>query len=184
MSRAALPGQHLSDEAVAAYTDGVLGAGPRERAQRHLQGCRECAYAVSVQREAVLALRTAPPPLLPKDLRDRLRALPITTPLPVSSLTLDPTGAAVFPAYGTPAPAPPQAQQQPDAVPPRRRVPFGILTAAVVALGAGLAAVAGPHAAAQTVAPARVLPPGYTSADINSGTTMVMHTALPLPPAR
>jgi Putative zinc-finger len=196
MSRPALPGQHLSDEAIAAYADSMLSAVPRERAQRHVQGCPECAHAVSVQREAVLALRTAPLPLLPSGLLERLRALPITTPLPVPSVTLDPTGAAVFPAHGTPtptapgapvapaAPLPPQSQQQAATQPSRRRVPFGIFTAAVVALGAGLAAAAGSHAAAQPVAPARVLPPGYTSADVNSGTTMVVHTALPLPPAR
>ena len=71
------PVQHLSDEAVAAYADGVLGRTARMRAERHLADCPECAYAVSIQREAVFALRDAPPPALPSGLLDRLRAVPV-----------------------------------------------------------------------------------------------------------
>ena len=73
------PVQHLSDEAVAAYADGVLGRTARMRAERHLADCPECAYAVSIQREAVFALRDAPLPALPSGLLDRLRAVPTTT---------------------------------------------------------------------------------------------------------
>jgi hypothetical protein len=72
--------QHLSDEAVAAFADGVLRGHARDRASRHLAGCAECAQAVRTQREAVLALRAAPAPELPTGLLDRLRALPSTTP--------------------------------------------------------------------------------------------------------
>ncbi len=96
-----LPSQHLSDEAIAAYADGMLSRVARERAQRHLQCCPDCAHAVAVQREAAFALRAAPAPALPIGLLDRLRAVPVTTPLPTSALALDPSGAAVFPAYGT-----------------------------------------------------------------------------------
>ena len=72
---------HLSDEAVAAYADGVLRGHARERAARHTESCVECAHAVRVQREAVFALRAAPAPALPTDLAARLRTLPQTTPL-------------------------------------------------------------------------------------------------------
>ena len=95
------PVQHLSDEAVAAYADGVLGRTARMRAERHLAECPECAYAVSVQREAVFALRDAPPPALPSGLLDRLRAVPVTTILTSPPLALSPDGSAAFPAHGT-----------------------------------------------------------------------------------
>ncbi|MDT4947566.1 MAG: hypothetical protein QOJ37_161, partial [Pseudonocardiales bacterium] len=41
--------QHLSDEAVAAFADGVLSGHARERATRHAAACPECAHAVKVQ---------------------------------------------------------------------------------------------------------------------------------------
>ena len=95
------PVQHLSDEAVAAYADGVLGRTARLRAERHLAECPECAYAVSVQREAVFALRDAPLPALPSGLLDRLRAVPATTVITSTPLALSPDGSAAFPAHGT-----------------------------------------------------------------------------------
>jgi anti-sigma factor RsiW len=96
-----LPHQHLSDEAIAAYVDGVLGSGARTRAARHVGECADCAAEVAVQREAVWALRAAPAPALPLGLLDRLRELPTTTPLSPSVEMLAPDGSAVFPAYGT-----------------------------------------------------------------------------------
>jgi putative zinc finger protein len=95
------PVQHLSDEAVAAYADGVLGRTARMRAERHLAECPECTYAVSIQREAVFALRGAPLPALPSGLLDRLRAVPTTTILTSPPLALSPDGSAAFPAHGT-----------------------------------------------------------------------------------
>jgi anti-sigma factor RsiW len=74
--------QHLSDEAVAAFADGVLRGSARERAARHVAECAECRTAVRMQREAAIALRTAPAPALPSGLIDKLRTLPMTTPLP------------------------------------------------------------------------------------------------------
>ena len=38
--------QHLSDEAVAAFADGVLGGSARERARQHVEECAECRTAV------------------------------------------------------------------------------------------------------------------------------------------
>jgi anti-sigma factor RsiW len=92
--------QHLSDEAVAAFADGVLAAGPRGRAERHLAECPECAYSVAEQRAAVWALRAAPAPALPSGLLDRLRELPTTTELPPDPLVLGPDGSAAFAAFG------------------------------------------------------------------------------------
>ena len=82
---AQLPSAHLSDEAVAAFADGALAAGPRTRAQQHLGDCAECRDAVRDQRRATAALRSAPSPCLPAGLTDRLRNLPGSTALPVNA---------------------------------------------------------------------------------------------------
>lgn len=150
MNLPTLPVQHLSDEAVAAFADGALSATARSRAARHIAECSECANAVAVQREAVLALRAATVPSLPGGLLDRLRAVPTTTPLTQRPLALDPDGCAVFPAFGTDAASPAEAKPP---IPPtpapmsavRRHRPYGLLTAAaaVVALGAAGVALAG-----------------------------------------
>lgn len=160
-----LPVQHLSDEAVAAFADGVLGSGARARAARHVAECAECAHAVAVQREAMWVLRAAPAPALPGDLLDRLRAVPSTTPLSGGPLggrpvLLDADGSAVFPAFGTPAAADPGDELAPmngaaprdgrahvdprDQMSGRRARPYGLLTAAaaVIAVGAVGGAIA------------------------------------------
>jgi anti-sigma factor RsiW len=93
--------QHLSDEAVAAFADGVLRGHARDRATRHAAGCPECAQAVAVQREAVLALRAAPAPSLPTGLLDRLRSVPVTTPINGIPTAIGPDGSAMFAAFGT-----------------------------------------------------------------------------------
>ncbi|HJQ44510.1 MAG TPA: hypothetical protein VJ831_15580 [Jatrophihabitantaceae bacterium] len=93
--------QHLSDEALAAFADGVLRNAARSRAIRHVNGCPECAHAVAVQREAVWALRAAPAPALPTGLFDRLTALPDTTPLDVAPATIAPDGSAMFATFGS-----------------------------------------------------------------------------------
>jgi len=89
--------QHLSDEAVAAFADGFLSGHARERAARHLNECAECRLAVTEQREAAAVLRTAPAPALPTNLMDRLRTLPMTTPLPAPPpQAIGPDGSAVL----------------------------------------------------------------------------------------
>jgi hypothetical protein len=93
--------QHLSDEAVAAFADGMLAVPAHNRALRHVDQCVECALAIDEQRAAVSALRAAPAPALPAGLLERLRAVPVTTPLTPSTMALAPDGSAVFPAYGT-----------------------------------------------------------------------------------
>ena len=84
--------QHLSDEAVAAFADGVLNGHARERAARHVNACAECRHAVRVQREAAYALRAAGAPQPPSDLLDRLRTVPLTTPLGAIPTAVDPDG--------------------------------------------------------------------------------------------
>lgn len=122
--------QHLSDEAVAAFADGVLRGHARDRASRHLAGCSECARAVRVQREAVLALRAAPAPQLPSGLLDRLRSVPITTPIRVAPAALSADGAPLFGGFapmaaaafvGSSAPAPAASPTPASANP----APFG-----------------------------------------------------------
>jgi anti-sigma factor RsiW len=73
---------HLSDEAVAAFADGVLRGHARDRAARHVDSCPDCRSAVRSQREAVLALRAAPAPALPAGLFERLKELPAVTAVP------------------------------------------------------------------------------------------------------
>jgi hypothetical protein len=73
---------HLSEDAVAAFADGVLSAAAAARAQRHCAECFECAEAVRAQREAALMLRTAGSPTAPAELMSRLAGLPMSAPLP------------------------------------------------------------------------------------------------------
>jgi len=122
--------QHLSDEAVAAYADGVLRGHARDRALRHTASCAECNYAVAVQREAVWALRAAPAPSLPTALLDRLRDVPLTTPIQSVQTALSDDGSAMFAAFGTAA-----AAFVPPAAPARSRHlrPFVITATAVAA---------------------------------------------------
>jgi hypothetical protein len=73
---------HLSEDAVAAFADGVLSAAATIRAERHCAECAECAAAVRGQREAAMMLRAAATPSMPSGLLDRLAGVPMSTPLP------------------------------------------------------------------------------------------------------
>ncbi|MDQ1458558.1 MAG: hypothetical protein QOI08_42 [Actinomycetota bacterium] len=130
--------QHLSDEAVAAFADGVLAGGARDRAARHTRTCPECAHAVAVQREAVWALRAAPAPALPIGLLDRLRSVPATTPLTAAPDTVDSDGSGMFASFGTMTAAAlvPSAPTTLVEARSRRVRPF-VLTAAAVVAAAG-----------------------------------------------
>jgi len=88
--------QHLSDEAVAAFADGVLRGHARDRAARHLAACSECRQAVAGQREAAMALRAAPAPALPSSLLDRLRTVPLNTPITTLPTAIAPDGSTVL----------------------------------------------------------------------------------------
>lgn len=97
--------QHLSDEAIAAFADDVLTGSARQRARRHTADCPECNHAVAVQREAVWALRAAPAPPLPTGLLDRLREVPVTTPVRQIPTHVDQNGTAMFASFAAPAAA-------------------------------------------------------------------------------
>jgi Putative zinc-finger len=128
--------QHLSDEAVAAFADGVLTGSARERATRHIESCGECRHAVSVQREAAFALRAATAPALPNALLDRLRTVPQTTPLTTLPTALAPDGTTMLSTNFAPMAA--LVPEQSERAPHRMR-PF-VTTAAIVALAGSLAA--------------------------------------------
>jgi len=106
---------HLSEDAVAAFADGVLSANATARARKHCAECVECAAAVRGQREAVMMLRAAPPPSLPSGLLARLTGLPLALPAqrPRGGLPtgLGPDGSPVF--ITTPAGEPEQASSAP-----------------------------------------------------------------------
>ncbi len=94
--------QHLSDEAVAAFADDVLVGHARQRARHHTAVCPECNHAVAVQREAVWALRAAPAPSLPMGLLDRLREVPVTTPIRSVPTHVDEHGMTMFASFAAP----------------------------------------------------------------------------------
>ena len=144
-----LPEQHLSDEAVAAFADGALTGHARERARRHTADCAECNHAVAVQREAVWALRAAPAPALPSGLLDRLRDVPVSTPIRTVPTTVSSDGSAMFSTFGAAALVPPtrapRSGQKNDSSGTTSSTnhlrPFALAVAAVAVVGA-LGAVA------------------------------------------
>lgn len=73
---------HLTLEAVVAYVDDELAAGPNDRATRHLERCTDCAAEVAEQRRARSALRGADVPTLSPSLMSALRSIPQDTELP------------------------------------------------------------------------------------------------------
>jgi hypothetical protein len=170
---------HLSDEAVAAFADGVLGDTARQRAQSHMAGCAECSEAVYGQRAARAALRSALTPRLPAGLFERLRELPITAELPpvlfpsVVSADGQAFYAATPPVALTAAVTPPlpfpvlvPADREPalvaSATGHRRtsaRVGLGATAAALLAVG--VLATTAANAGGVTPAPATVQPVGY-----------------------
>jgi hypothetical protein len=146
---------HLSEDAVAAFADGVLSAAAEARARRHCSECRECAAAVRGQREAAMMLRAAAAPCLPSGLLDRLAGLPMSAqlPPPASGLptVLDADGVAMFVSYrpadhdqadsvaSTDDANPERAQPRITGVHGFRRgvVPMGLIASAAAVVAAG-----------------------------------------------
>jgi anti-sigma factor RsiW len=147
--------QHLSDEAVAAFADGVLTGHARERARRHTAECPECAYSIAVQREAVWALRAAPAPSLPSGLFDRLLEVPITTPIRVQPTSIAPDGSTMFATLGSMVPIGVAAAAPVQPARSHRLRPI-VGTAAAVAVAGVLAVSSAAHAnSPQTTQPNR-----------------------------
>jgi hypothetical protein len=138
---------HLSEDAVAAFADGVLSDAAAVRARKHCSECSECAQAVRVQRETAMLLRTASAPAAPAGLLDRLAGLPMSTSLPPPRSGL-PTmlgadGVPVFVAHN-PRRSTGQTELHAHAAAtgqqhPHRRVllPVGILASAAAVVAAG-----------------------------------------------
>lgn len=132
-------GQHLAVEAVVAFVDGELAAGPRDRAAEHLAGCPTCAGEVAAQRQARSVVRSAGFPRVPAGLLAALRDIPLTADLPPGPDGLALTEDGTFVAVVEPARAP--------IAPLGRTAPLG----GTAALGLGEAAAlgeAGPLSAA------------------------------------
>jgi len=142
---------HLSEDAVAAFADGVLSAAAADRARRHCAECTECAEAVRAQRETALLLRTASNPCMPADLLSRLATVPMSAPLPPPCGGLptvrgvdgrpmfvahDPRNAARLASADPNRPGP---RNQPGPSHGHRRVllPVGILASAAAVVAAG-----------------------------------------------
>lgn len=150
---------HLSEDAVAAFADGVLSTSAAARARRHCAECAECTAAVRAQREAALLLRAASSPSASADLLSRLASVPMSAPLPPRSgppTVLGADGMPMFRAYdprntdsGGPARQPGPYGVGPDQPGQRdgrsepqhshRRVllPVGILASAAAVVAAG-----------------------------------------------
>lgn len=154
--------QHLSDEAIAAFADDVLGGSARERARGHTSVCAECNHAVAEQRAAIWALRSAPAPALPFGLLDRLRDVPATTPIHRVPTVVDERGTTMFATFAAPA-----ALVAPAGRPRSRRTrPLAMTAASVAVLGALSGAMtrdSAPASVPSTVQPANVhVPIGST----------------------
>jgi anti-sigma factor RsiW len=164
--------QHLSDEAVAAFADGVLSGHARDRACRHLNECAECRLAVKEQREAAAVLRAAAAPALPTNLLDRLRTLPQTTPLPPPPPeAIDPDGNPVLPTFA------PMAAFVP-AAPAGRTRGRTYLTAAVLAGVTGALVVGGVALASEDDHPAPTVRPVHHVQSGAVGPAGVFHGGL------
>ena len=73
---------HLTLDAIVAFTDGELTAGAHARAATHIAHCRECADEVVAQDQASLMLRSASAPAMPSSLLSSLRSIPLDADLP------------------------------------------------------------------------------------------------------
>jgi anti-sigma factor RsiW len=128
---------HLSEDAVAAFADGVLSPAAAIRAERHCAECAECAAAVWGQREAAMMLRAAATPSMPSGLLDRLAGVPMSTPLPppLSGLptVVGDDGVPMFVAHKT--------ENEPESgsgsVFRRGTFPMGLLASAAAVVAAG-----------------------------------------------
>ncbi len=165
----ALPGGHLSLDAVVAHVDGELPAGPAARAAAHIDRCPACAGEVMAQRQARRRLRGADTPGVPASLLTSLRAIPEVADLPEApaGLTLDAQGEFV-------APAPAGGRRARRAGGPRHhRLPVVVASGLV----AGAAAVVGPVVAAGTV------PAAVTPGDHAPGAGASLSAPVPVPSA-
>jgi anti-sigma factor RsiW len=132
----------LSSEAVAAYVDNELAAGPRQRADAHLTQCRECAAQVRAQGQASSALSSAGGPCMSSSLMSALRSIPqeAELPGPPTGLAMTPDGQVVEVLRAERFPQPthpdlPDAPQPPQHSNHRMRIGAGVAVSGL-AIGA------------------------------------------------
>jgi anti-sigma factor RsiW len=147
---------HLSSDAIVAYVDDELAAGPHLRATRHLSQCPECAAQVVAQGQARAALRTAGCPSLPSSLLSSLRSIPqdADLPAPPAGLAVTPDGQFVSvlrPERAAPERADLDTRSAHDRSHRRMRLGAGV---AVSGLAVGAIAFAMPTAVSGSAAPA------------------------------
>ncbi len=182
---------HLSSDAIVAFVDEELAAGPHVRATRHLSQCPECAAQVVAQGQARAALRTAGCPSLPSSLLSSLRSIPQDTDLPGPARGArrhSPTASSSrFSARSAPHPeraAPNRTDldtQSPQDRPHRRmRLGAGV---AVSGLAVGAIAFAAPAAVSGTAAPAPA-PAEMLDRPILGGTATPVDARMQLAPAQ
>jgi hypothetical protein len=181
---------HLSEDAVAAFADGVLSAAAASRAQRHCAECAECADAVRVQREAAMMLRAAQAPSLPSGLLDRLAGLPMSATLPPSRgglpTVLGADGTAMFVAYDVhkaSEASQSRSGEEPEASVQRPARPHhrGALPVAVLASAAAVVAAGAFGGQVSTLAAAADRPAPAGAANVAGSLTGGQSTALPAP---
>jgi anti-sigma factor RsiW len=147
---------HLSSDAIVAFVDDELAAGPHLRATRHLSQCPECAAQVVAQGQARAALRTAGCPSLPSSLLSSLRSIPqdADLPAPPAGLAVTPDGQFVSvlrPERAAPERADLDSPPSHDRSHRRMRLGAGV---AVSGLAVGAIAFALPTAVSGSAAPA------------------------------
>lgn len=144
---------HLSSDAIVAYVDEELAAGPHLRATQHLAQCLECAAQVVAQGQARAALRTADCPSLPSSLLSSLRSIPQDTDLPAPPAGLAVTADGQFVSVLRPERVRRADTPAPHGDRTHRRMWLGT-GVAVSGLAAGAIAFAAPAAVSGSAAPA------------------------------
>ena len=180
---------HLSSDAIVAYVDEELAAGPHLRATRHLSQCPECAAQVVAQGQARAALRTAGCPSLPSSLLSSLRSIPQDTDLPAPPAGLAVTPDGQFVSVLRPERTAPQ-RTAPDHTDldtqsqdrPHRRMRLGA-GVAVSGLAVGAIAFAVPAAVSGTAPPAPA-PAEMLDRPILGGTATPVDARMQLAPAQ
>ena len=181
---------HLSSDAIVAYVDEELAAGPHLRATRHLSQCPECAAQVVAQGQARAALRTAGCPSLPSSLLSSLRSIPQDTdlPAPPAGLAVTPDGQFVSvlrperTAPGRTASDHTDLDTRSPQDRPHRRMRLGA-GVAVSGLAVGAIAFAVPAAVSGTAAPAPA-PAEMLDRPILGGTATPVDARMQLAPAQ
>lgn len=187
---------HLSSDAIVAFVDNELAAGPHTRATQHLSTCRECAAQVVTQGQARSALRSAQFPSLPSSLLNSLRSIPqeAELPAPPAGLAMTADGQIVTvlrpellpAAHAEPATQPHIAR---SATPlsgrssTHRRLRFGA-GAAVSGLAIGAIALAAPGFASTSATPTGPPERGVFNGPVLGGGAGVVDAQLRLTPGR